>query len=78
MTPEKMNKKEVFKVLLDKFETEEVRLYCEDMIEQIPDYIFDMPSSTTGKHHNKTQCLPHGQIYHIIMFGTIANYRLGL
>lgn len=50
MTPEKMNKKEVFKVLLDKFETEEVRLYCEDMIEQIPDYIFDMPSSTTGKH----------------------------
>ena len=78
MTLGKMNKKEVFKVLLDKFETEEVRLYCEDMIEQIPDYIFDMPSSTTGKHHNKTQCLPHGQIYHIIMFGTIANYRLGL
>lgn len=73
-----MNKKAVFKELLDKFETEEVRLYCEDMIENIPDYIFTMPSSTSGKFHNATQCLPHGQIYHIIMFGTIMNYRLAL
>ena len=73
-----MNKKAVFKELLDKFETEEVRLYCEDMIENIPDYIFTMPSSTSGKFHNATQCKPHGQIYHIIMFGSIMNYRLAL
>lgn len=73
-----MDKKAVFKELLDKFETEEVRLYCEDMIENIPDYIFTMPSSTSGKFHNATQCLPHGQIYHIIMFGAIMNYRLAL
>lgn len=68
----------VFRPLLDKFETEEMRLYCEDMIEQIPDYIFEMPSSTSGKYHNATQCLPHGQIYHIIMFAEIMNYRLAL
>lgn len=73
-----MDKKAVFKELLDKFETEEVRLYCEDMIENIPDYIFTMPSSTSGKFHNATQCLPHGQIFHIIMFGGIMNYRLAL
>jgi hypothetical protein len=73
-----MNKKAVFKELLDKFETEEMRLYCEDMIECIPDYIFTMPSSTSGKFHNATQCKPHGQIYHIIMFGAIMNYRLSL
>ena len=30
-----MNKKAVFKELLDKFETEEIRLYCEDMIEYL-------------------------------------------
>jgi uncharacterized protein (DUF3820 family) len=48
------------------------------MIENIPDYIFTMPSSTSGKFHNATQCLPHGQIYHIIMFGAIMNYRLAL
>ena len=61
-----MNKKAIFKELLDQFETEEMRLYCEDMVEHIPDYIFTMPSSTSGKFHNATQCLPHGQIYHII------------
>lgn len=68
----------VFQPLLDKFETEEMRLYCMDMIEQIPDYIFDMPSSTSGKYHNKTQCQPHGQIYHILMFAEILNYLLAL
>ena len=30
-----MNKKAVFKELLDKFETDEMRLYCEDMIKKI-------------------------------------------
>jgi uncharacterized protein (DUF3820 family) len=68
----------VFKPQLDKFETEEMRLYCEDMIEQIPDYIFEIPSSTSGKYHNQTQCEPHGRIYHIIMFAEIMNYRLAL
>lgn len=68
----------VFQPLLDKFETEGMRLYCTDMIKLIPDYIFDMPSSTSGKYHNKTQCQPHGQIYHIIMFAEILNYLLAL
>ena len=35
-----MDKKAIFKELLDQFETQDVRLYCEDMIEHIPDYIF--------------------------------------
>ena len=76
-----MNKEQkiaVFQPYLDKFETEEMRLYCMDMIGEMPDYIFEIPSSTSGKYHNKTQCLPHGQIYHIIMFAEIMNYRLGL
>ena len=68
----------VFKEILDKFETDTMRLYCEDMIKQIPDYIFTMPSSTSGKFHNKTQCQQHGQIYHILMFAEILNYRLAL
>lgn len=71
-------KLEVFQPLLDRFETEEMKLYCKDMIVQIPDYIFDMPSSTSGKYHNATQCLPHGQVYHIIMFAEILNYLLAL
>ena len=68
----------VFQPYLDKFETDQMRLYCTDMIAQIPDYIFTMPSSTSGKYHNATQCQPHGQIYHIIMFAEVMNYRLEL
>lgn len=73
-----MDKIKVFKTLLDKFETDEMRNYCKDMIKEIPDYIFIMPSSTSFKYHNKTQCQPHGQIFHILMFGEIMNYILGL
>ena len=68
----------VFQPLLDKFETDEMRLYCTDMIKQIPEYIFHIPSSTSGKYHNATQCLQHGQVYHIIMFAEILNYLLAL
>lgn len=68
----------VFQPYLDKFETDAMRLYCADMIAEIPDYIFTMPSSTTGKFHNATQCQEHGQIYHILMFAEIMNYRLAL
>ena len=76
MTKEK--KIAVFQPYLDKFETDEMRLYCADMIAEIPDYIFTMPSSTSGKYHNATQCQRHGQVYHIIMFAEIMNYRLAL
>lgn len=68
----------VFQPQLDKFETEDMRLYCEDMIKQIPDYIFEIASSTSGKFHNKTQCQMHGQVYHIVMFAEILNYLLAL
>lgn len=73
-----MDKIKVFESLLKVFETEEMKEYCKDMIEHIPDYIFTIPSSTSLKYHNKTQCKTHGQIFHILMFGEIMNYILGL
>lgn len=51
-----MDKVKVFEELLNKFETDEMREYCADMIKEIPDYIFTIPSSTSFKYHNKTQC----------------------
>ena len=68
----------VFQPYLDKFETDEMRLYCTDMIKLIPDYIFTMPSSTSGKYHNKTQCMKYGQVFHVYMFASILNHRLRL
>lgn len=48
-----MDKVKVFEGLLNKFETDEIRDYCTDMIKEIPDYIFTIPSSTSFKYHNK-------------------------
>lgn len=71
-------KTEVFKTILEGFETEELRQYCEDMIDKIDDRLFSIPSSTSYKYHNKTQCQPGGHSYHVVMAGTIMNYLLGL
>lgn len=49
-----------------------------DMVAEIPDYIFTMPSSTSGKFHNATQCQTYGQICHVYMFDSILNHRLRL
>lgn len=69
---------EIFKEFLDTFETDELRLYCEDMIDAMPGYIFQIPSSTSLKYHNQTQCQAGGQIYHVLMTVTVLNYILGL
>lgn len=76
-----MDKKEkqlVFEPLLKDFETEMLSSYFKDMVAEIPDYIFTIPSSTSGKYHNRTQCEKYGQIYHGYMFASILNHRLRL
>lgn len=71
-------KQKIFEPLSKNFETEEFKNYFMDMVAEIPDYIFTMPSSTSGKYHNATQCQTYGQIYHIYMFDAILNHRLRL
>lgn len=73
-----MNKRKIFELLTNNFETQEFKDYYLDMCEKIPDYIFTMPSSTSGKYHNETQCQPHGQLYHIFMFHSILEHLLRL
>lgn len=65
-------------LLANNFETDLFRDYFVDMVSEIPDYIFTMPSSTSGKFHNATQCQTYGQIYHEFMFDSILNHRLRL
>lgn len=71
-------KQRIFEPLSRNFETERFRAYYLDMVSRIPDYIFTIPSSTSGKYHNSTQCQTHGLIYHIYMFDAILNHRLKL
>ena len=71
-------KQKIFEPLSRNFETDEFKAYFMDMIAEIPDYIFTMPSSTSGKFHNSTQCQIYGQVYHVYMFDAILNHRLRL
>lgn len=65
--------------MLINFETEMFRNYFIEMVGNVPDYIFSMPSSTGGKYHNATQRHPvYGQIYHVYMFSSVLNHLLRL
>lgn len=75
---DKKEKQSVYEPLLRDFETETIAEYFRDMVAEIPDYIFTIPSSTSGKYHNATQCEKFGQIYHEYMFASILNHRLRL
>lgn len=72
------DKRKVFSIIEDTFETEDIKNYFFDMTEHMPDYIFSMPSSTSDKYHNKKQCEPYGQLYHEFMFSSILEHRLRL
>ena len=74
----KEDKAKVFSLMIKNFETEEFKKYFLEMCTYIPDYIFTIPSSTSLKYHNATQCQRFGQVYHVYMFSEILNYRLNL
>lgn len=75
---DKEYKRRVFSLLAKNFETEEIKNYFLEMCEKIPDYIFTMPSSTSGKYHNPKQCERFGQLYHIFMFASVLEHLLRL
>lgn len=71
-------KSEIFKEILEQFETEDMKLFCIDLLEQRSDINYHIPSSTSMKYHNATQCQPGGQILHELMVSKVMNYLLGL
>ncbi len=76
-----MNKEEKQKVLdyvLKTFETQKYKDYFTDMYWLIPEYVFDIPASTSLKYHNAEQCGPHGLVVHILMFQSIMEYIINL
>ena len=47
----KNNKATIFNVILDTFENEDIKELAKQMIDDIPDYFFDIGASSTGKYH---------------------------
>lgn len=59
-------KVELFREFLNTYETEELRLFSEDLLAVQDDCNYTIPASTSGKYHNPTQCQPGGQMYHVL------------
>lgn len=74
----KENKQRILDYVLKSFETQSFKDYFTDMYWLIPDYVFDIPASTSLKYHNKEQCSEHGLIIHILMFQAIVEYIINL
>lgn len=71
-------KSEIFKDVLAQFEVDEMRFFCIDLLEKRDNLNYSIPSSTSYKYHNVTQCQPGGQILHELMVASVMNYILGL
>ena len=40
-----------FKEELDQFENEDIREFCEELLETVPDYFWQISASSTNKYH---------------------------
>ena len=74
----RQNKQKILDYVLKTFETDEYKNYFADLYWLIPDYVFDIPASTSLKYHNPEQCGTHGLVLHILMFQSILEYLINL
>lgn len=73
-----MNKKETFKDELEYIKNEDYRKSAENLLEQVPDYFFEVPASSTGKYHPSFSGGDKGLIRHTKVALKIANDILSL
>ena len=73
-----MNKKETFKDELEYIKNEDYRKSAENLLEQVPDYFFEVPASSTGKYHPSFSGGEKGLIRHTKVALKIANDILSL
>ncbi|MBP5678532.1 MAG: HD domain-containing protein [Bacilli bacterium] len=58
-------KKDSFKVELDKFENDNIRVSAETMLEMLPDYFFEIPASSSGRFHPAFSLGEGGLVRHV-------------
>lgn len=71
-----MNKSGIFQEQLKTFETEDIKQFTVLCLEELPEYFFSVPASSTGRHHNAVDCLECGLVFHTKAAFTILNYIL--
>lgn len=73
-----MDKIELFKKELDYIKSESIRELAENLIEEIPDYFFEVPASSSGKYHPAYTLGLAGLLRHEQAMCKIANALLDL
>ena len=64
--------------ILDSFENEDLRELCLAVLEDFPEYIWEVPASSSGKYHPSTDLGEGGLMRHQICVARICNYILQL
>ena len=58
-------KKDIFKVELDKFKDNDIRVSAETILEMMPDYFYEIPASSSGKYHPAFSLGDGGLVRHV-------------
>lgn len=64
--------------ILDSFENEDLRELCVAVLEDFPEYIWEVPASSSGKYHPSTDLGEGGLMRHQICVARVCNYILQL
>ena len=64
--------------VLDTFENEDLRELCVAVLEDFPEYIWEVPGSSSGKYHPATDLGEGGLMRHQICVARVCNYILQL
>lgn len=65
-----------FDAELSEFETEPIKSFAKLLIDELPNYFWDVPASSSGKYHPKHDIFNHGLYYHTIAVFQMLNHLL--
>ena len=73
-----MKDKEFFKEILDTFENNDLKEFCDQCLDTIPDYFWHVGASSSGKYHPQYALGDHGLARHTIALCRILNHMLSI
>ena len=73
-----MADKEFFKEVLDTFENDDLKEFCDQCLDTIPDYFWKVGASSTGKYHPEYALGDHGLARHTLALCRIMNHLFSI
>lgn len=73
-----MKDKEFFKEILDTFENNDLKEFCDQCLDTIPDYFWTVPVSSSKKYHGAAYVTEGGLARHTLALCRIMNHLFGI